>query len=278
MAVAVLAAGRRDIRSGWIPTRVRRRPRLLLLGSHTGFALRRTVRATVGWSVALGAFFLLIGLVADSLTQLLRDNPRFAELAARAGYPNLGSPERYAAALFWLLALVTGGFGTVRLASFAADEAAGRLTLPLAGPVTRLRAVLAEVLAAGGGAVVLAVTAGTAIWAGDGRLGWAAALAGAVNVLPVAAVSLGAAVCALGLLPRAVAAVGVLPAVGGFLLVTAGELVRVPGWLQWLSPYRHLAPVPAAGVDWAGAGGLVVVALALGVAGVAGFRRRDLRG
>jgi ABC-2 type transport system permease protein len=278
LAVAVLAAGGRDIRSGRIRTRTRRPPRLLLLGSVTGFAMRRAVRATAGWSAALGAFFLLIGLVAASLTQLLRDNPRFAELAARAGFVDLASPQRYAAALFWLLALVAGGFVAVRLASFAADEAAGRLTLPLAGPVTRLRAVSAEMLAAAGGAVVLAVTAGTAIWAGDSRLGFPAALAGAVNVLPVAAVSLGAAVCALGLLPRAVAAVGVLPAVGGFLLVTAGELVRVPAWLRWLSPYRHLAPVPATGVDWPGVGGLVAVALALGLAGLAGFRRRDLRG
>ena len=39
-----------------------------------------------------------------------------------------------------------------------------------------------------------------------------------------------------------------------------------------------LAPVPAAGPDWAGTTGMTTVALVLTCAGLAGYRRRDQRG
>ena len=280
--VIPFAATRRDLRGGWLAPATGRAPRLALLGSMPGFAVRRTLRPLAGWSAGVAAYFLLIGLIAESMTDFLADNPRFADLAAQAGFAGLGTVGGYAATLFALLAIPVGVFTAVRIAAIAAAETDRLLTLLYAGPVTRRASSGAEVLAAAGGAVVLTLVAGLATWAGTAIVGAGlsvgGALAGSLNVLPVAALCLGAAVFALGLLPRAVAWIGALPAVGGFLLLVLAVDAGAPAWVVKLSPFAHLAAVPDEAPDWVGAAGMMAVALALCVAGIGAYERRDLRG
>jgi len=97
-------------------------------------------------------------------------------------------------------------------------------------------------------------------------------------VLPVAALCLGAAVFALGVVPSAVAWVGALPAAGGFLLKVIADSTGAPAWVGELSPFAHLALVPAEAPDWPGTIGMLTVAVALCAAGLRAYQRRDLRG
>ncbi len=157
------------------------------------------------------------------------------------------------------------------MAMMAADEHSGRLTCLLALPLSRHRIISSEIGVSVAGMLVLLTTAAVALWIGA-PLDLVAALAGAWNVAPVALLSLGAAVLALGWAPRAVAAVGALPVVGGFLLRT----VDSSSWLTALSPFSHLASVPASPPDWAASAGLTAIAAGLAVVGVFGYARRDL--
>ncbi|MEW2385528.1 hypothetical protein AB0873_26040 [Micromonospora sp. NPDC047707] len=281
-AAAVLVAGRRDVDGGLLTGATGRAPRLRLLRSVPAFALRRSLRPLAGWAAGVGAYFLLIGVVATSMTRFLTDNPRFADLAAQAGFSGLGSVRGYVATLFALLAVPVGAFAAVRLAAFAAAEVERRLTPLYALPVTRLRVLGAEVATVLAGSVVLLAVAAATTWAGaavvDADLPPGAALAGTLNVLPVVLLCLGAAVLAVGWAPRAVAALGALPAAGGFLLQVVADSVDGPAWVADLSPFAHLAAVPATGPNWPAA--LTMAGLALVAAGVgaAGLRRRDLRG
>ena len=283
LLVAVAAAARgRDVGAGWITARTRRLPRQLLLGSVAAFAARRQLRPLTAWCAAVAVYFLLIGLLAVSLTQFLTDHARFAELAGEAGYGALGTVNGYAAALFGLLALPVGIFAALRVAALAADETAHRLTALLAGPRPRWRLLAAEAGAAAAGALVLAAVAGVATWAGAAAvgagLGLGAAMAGALNALPIAALCLGAAVAALGWMPHMVGLVGVAPAVGGFLLQVLAESAGAPRWVVELSPFAHLAPVPSTTPNWTGTAGMLVIAAGLYASGAAGYRRRDLLG
>ncbi|WP_406045869.1 hypothetical protein OG799_16125 [Micromonospora sp. NBC_00898] len=284
IALAVTAttlAGRRDVRSGLLPPSTGRRPRLWLLGSVEAFAVRRLLRPLAGWSAGIGAYSLLIGLLATSMTDFLADNPRFADLAAQAGFAGIGSVRGYAATLFALLAVPVGAFAAVRLAAFAAAEAEGRLTLLYSRPVTRTRLLTAETVATLAAAAILVTVAGTATWLGTAiagaRLPLLAALAGTWNVLPVVLLCLGAAVAALGWAPRAVSALGALPAVGGFLLKVVADSTGAPTWVSSLSPFTHLAAVPDAGPHWRAAVTMAALAVAAAVSGAQGYRRRDLR-
>jgi ABC-2 type transport system permease protein len=279
--LAVRLAARRDVGGAILAPSTGRTARRALLGSVGAFAVRRTLRPLVGWSIAIGAYFGLIGLIARSLTDFLTSNPQFAALAAQAGFPELGTVEGYAATLSALLAIPAGVFVAVRLATVAADEAERRLALLLAAPVTRVRLLVAETAAAGGGAVVLMTVAGTATWAGTATVGaglpLGAALAGAWNVLPIVLLCLGAAVLALGWAPRAVSAVGVLPAVGGFLWHVLAMSVEAPTWVDGVSPFAHLAAVPVTTPDWPAAVVMTGIAGVCAIAGAIGYRHRDVR-
>ncbi|MBW0094173.1 polyketide antibiotic transporter [Pseudonocardia sp. KRD-184] len=281
VAVVPSLAGRRDVRAGLLPARPPRRARTALLSSPARFAVRQVLAPLAGWAAGIGAFFLLIGSVSRSMTDFLDANPVFADLAGQAGFAELGSVQGYAATLFALLAVPAGAFAAVRTGALGSAETGRRLDLLLAGPVTRTRLLAGHVAVTAAAAVVLTVVAGVALWVGAAAvgspLGFGESLAGALNTLPVTALGLGAAVAALGLAPGAVVPIGLLPGAGGFLLTVVADSVGAPPWVVGVSPFAHLAAVPAVGPDLGGAAVMTVVAAALVVAGAVGYGRRDVR-
>ncbi len=278
---AFLAAGHRDVRGGLVAANPGRRPRLRLLTSTETFAARRLLRPLTGWALGIGAYFLLIGATAVSITDFLADNPALAGEAAQAGFAGLGAVEGFTATLFALLALPVGGFTAVRMAAFIAAETDRRLTLLSAQPVSRLRLFGAELAATTGGAVALVTLAGLATWVGvaaaGGGLALLPALHGAWNTLPVVLLGLAAAALAAGWAPRTVSLLSGLPTTGGFLLLVIAESVDAPGWVRDVSPFAHLAPVPLQSADWPATTTMLAIAAATTVLGVVGYRRRDLR-
>ncbi|MDW3846289.1 hypothetical protein NMK34_06675 [Micromonospora sp. BRA006-A] len=279
---ALALCRRRDVGAGLLRPPAGRAPRRGLLGSVPAFAVRRTLRPLAGWTTGVAAYFLLIGVLATSLTGFLEENPAFADLSAQAGFGGLDHVRGYVATLFALLAVPIGAFATARLNAFVGAEAAGRLTLLRAGPVSRARLLAAEVGSASAATVALALAAGLATWLGTALVGavlpLAAALAGTLNVLPLALLGAGAATLAVGAAPRLVAVLGMLPTAGGFLLTVVAESVRAPAWIGALSPYTHLAAVPDAAPNWTAQGVLLAAAAALASVGGWAYDRRDLAG
>lgn len=280
LAAAVALAGRRDLHTAALGAGRPRAPRTRLLGSLPAFALRRLLRPLAGWALGVGAFFLLIGLISKSMTTFLSDNPLFAALAARAGFAELGSVAGYVATLFSLLAVPLGGFVAARIAALARAESARHLDLLLAAPVTRRHLLGAEIVTTAAGAVLLTATAGFAVWVGttvvDAPLDLGAALAGALNTLPITALGLGAATAALGRAPSLVVAVGMLPTAGGFVLDVVAASVGVPAWVVSLSPFDHLAAVPVDPPSWPATTTMLTIAAVLVGAGTWSYTRRDL--
>jgi ABC-2 type transport system permease protein len=78
-----------------------------------------------------------------------------------------------------------------------------------------------------------------------------------------------------GLAPRLA---GLAWLVLGFAVVVLmfGQLFGLPDWLQALSPFDHLALVPAEEFRWAPFLAVGAVAGVLAAAGVLGFTRRDV--
>lgn len=279
IGVAALAtASHRDVGGGVVSVSTRRRPRTFLLGSVGGFALRRALRPALGWSIGIATYFLLLGAMLTSILEFLTENQRFAELAA--GFAGLNSADGFAAALFRLLAIATGLFAATRLAALVADERARRWTTVLAAPVPRARVAAQEIAVTAVGVLMLHAVAALAMWLGSvvtgGPLRWGSAMAGALNPAPVAFLALGAAALAVGWLPSAVMAVGAVPVAGGFLLEVLADSLHAPRRLQQMSPFPHVASVPAEPPNIGAIVAFVVIGTGLAAAGVAGYRRRDL--
>jgi ABC-2 type transport system permease protein len=75
------------------------------------------------------------------------------------------------------------------------------------------------------------------------------------------------------------AAPGALPwlvVIYGFFVGLFGEMVQLPGWMFNLSPYEHVPELPGGDVRVLPIVILVVLAAGLIIAGLTGFRRRDL--
>jgi ABC-2 type transport system permease protein len=277
---AFLTARRRDVGSGLVAVATRRPPHKMLLGSIGGFALRRAVRPTIGWAAGIAVYFVLIGALISSILEFFDKNPRFAELAATAGFGGLDSANGFAAALFSLLSIPTGLYAVTRLAAMVADEKGRRWTPVFAAPVSRIRLALIEIGVAAVGVVVLHAAAALAIWVGAAITGApltiGAAMAGALNSAPIAWLAVGFAALAVGWLPSGVGAVGALPVAGGFLLNVITQGAQAPTWVVNLSPFTHLSPVPNLPPDWAASSAFIVIGALLIALGVAGYSRRDL--
>ncbi len=208
LVAGVVAAQRRDVGAGLVALRTRRTPQTGLLGSVLGFAIRRSIRPTVGWVIGIAAYYLLLGALIASVLEFFDSNLRFADLAASAGFGGLNSANGFAAALFALLSIATGLYAATRLAGMVADERARRWTPVLSAPVSRIHLACTEIAVVTAGVLVLHVVAALAIWTGTAITGapftLGAALAGALNSVPIAWLAVGASAFALGWLPSAV--------------------------------------------------------------------------
>jgi ABC-2 type transport system permease protein len=276
-AAAHRLEGRRDLGAGLL--RPREGPaRSRLLRTPEALAARVYAPSVLGWTagVAVGAA-VVAGIAADVATFAAKD-PQTAQLVARLGGTGdlarsyLGGSYQFIGVLVVVVA-VEGALGARR------EEATGRAEPVLAGPVSRPR-WLGSFLAAGlGGAVCAAAGAGlVGAAASAARTGGdpAGVLQAAANMLP-AAVCFGGLACALvGLAPRIATPVGLSLPVVAFLLEYFGRLAQLPDAVLAVSPFHHVAPVPAQPVDGAGAVVLLAAGVLLAGVGLAAIRRRDL--
>jgi ABC-2 type transport system permease protein len=84
-------------------------------------------------------------------------------------------------------------------------------------------------------------------------------------------------IAAIGLVPRAAAAVSWAVLMASILLGPLfGPMLKLPQWAQDLSPFTHVPRVPAVPVTAAPVLALTAVVAALALTGLASLRHRDL--
>ena len=116
---------------------------------------------------------------------------------------------------------------------------------------------------------------GFALVTGDGsKIGpftWAT-----TSLLPAVLLLAALALLLYGALPRA-ASLAWLALLVCVVVMMFGDALQLPDWLRDLSPFEHLALVPAVPVDWAAALVVLGVAAVLAAVGQVAFRHRDIR-
>jgi ABC-2 type transport system permease protein len=278
--LALLLAGRRDLGATVLGYAARRRRPGRPVRSPAALARRLVRPAAVGWAVGVGAYALLIGLLARDMLEFFRESPRLVELAEQLGLGSLDRAEGVLGFGFSIIVLFVSLVAAQQAAAIREEEASGRLETLLARPLGRAEWLGGRIAAAVGALVLVAAGAGMCAGAGviargesvsAGRLAVAAA-----SLLPVALLFLGLALAAFALRPRLTAPLAWGLVLGSFLVEFVGSLVELPAWLLFLSPFHHVQPAPAVVPGL----GPPVAMLALAGAGLAvalaGFRRRDL--
>ncbi|MGZ4749014.1 MAG: ABC transporter permease [Oryzihumus sp.] len=284
LAFAALVAGaaalvsRRDVGRGmWAERRGHARARRTLLTT-PGLVWRLQRGALVGWSIGLLGFGLILGSMSEQVSHVQDTADWYAKTA---GSNQL--MDAYRASMMSIAGMFVAIYVVQILLRLRVDEAGGTAESVLAGGVSRSRWVLAHVLNAAVGALVLVLLYGVGMGVGGGlALGGIASQTGDMVVAALVQLPgifvLGAAVIALvALVPRWAA-----PLSWALLVVSLvigpmfGEGLNLPQWVRDLSPFTHTPMAPAVAVAATPVLVLVALFLTLAVSGVLVIRRRDL--
>jgi ABC-2 type transport system permease protein len=98
------------------------------------------------------------------------------------------------------------------------------------------------------------------------------------NCLPAALLFLGVASLAYAFVPRASAGIAYGLVVLAFLWQLVGSLLGAPTWLLDVTPFAHVAPVPAQPFRASAALVMLAIGVAAALAAIWRLRRRDLMG
>jgi ABC-2 type transport system permease protein len=283
VAVAFAVASRRDVGMGLIAARPGPRSASRALLGPFGLAWRLQRGTLLGWAVGVGAMAAVVGSLSGTVEEAFRDNANAAETIAQLGGGDTSNlVNAFFAAMMAIIGAMVAGYVVQALMRPRAEEAGGPAEAVLATATGRLRWLAAHVTVAVGGAAGLLLLAGvsTGLVYGltDGDLGrHLADMTGAALVqLPAALILAGVAIAAYGLLPRLAAGLAWAAFTVSLVLGQLGDLLGLPQAVRDISPFSHVPPVPAVDATAGPLLALVAVALALGVAGMASFRQRNL--
>lgn len=284
VAAAFALSARRDVGQGLVAARPGPATAAPVLLSPLGLAWRLQRGTLLGWAVTVAVLGLAVGSIGNAVQEGFAANERAAEtigsLSGAGGTGNL--VDSFMAAMMAIIGAMVAGYLVQALLRLRSEEASGRAEVVLATATSRLRWLASHLLVVVSGAVVLLLLAGVSIGLVYGASTDAVAeqladLSGAALVqLPSALILAGFAVAAFGLVPRFAVGAGWLGFTLSLVLGQLGGLLGLPEAVRDISPFSHVPALPA--VEAAATPLLVMsaVALALGVAGLALFRRRDL--
>lgn len=282
LAVALVLRRHRDSGGAILTFDDRRREHPLLLSSPLGLGWRVTKGALLAWALGLGVYAVLMGAMLKTLVAYVRDDPSFAATLEAFGIDTADVGAGMVAMLAGMFGLAFAIYACWRLGAARAEEESGRAELLLVRPITRARWLGGHVVLAVVSTGLLAVTGGFGLWLGSwltgGQLSVTDSLRATFNPVPAVLVLAAVAVVLLGIRPRLTASVSASVAAAAYLLPSVGAALSWPQWVLDVSPFAHLALVPAKPYEVRSGLVMVVIAALLTGMGALAFARRDTVG
>ncbi len=279
-AGSVRLAAARDVGSSVFPDRTERAPDLRLLDSALGLSIRLMGTVAIVWLAVLVVFGLLFGLVAKGAGDTLSGSSlreTFDKLGATGG--GIGA---YLGVTFLVVSVLLAFAAAGQVGAARTEESEGRLDHLVVRPLSRVRWLtdrlgLTLVLLIAGGLI-----AGLSTWLGAATQHSGVAVGSVVgaglNAATPAVFCLGVGAFLLGFWPRATS-IGVYAVVAWSLLVElVGGIGAVSHWLLDTSVFFHVSSAPAVAPNWTADAVLAGIGVVAALAGLLGFRRRDLTG
>ncbi len=279
-AVAVVLSARRDVGAGLLPPRPGPAEAPATLRSPFGLAWRLHRGLLAGWVGGFVVLGIVLGYLAEGVGDLVGDNQQLKDIFARMGGAT-GLIDSYLAGMVGLFGMIAGAYGIQAMLRARNEELSGRVEPVLATAVGRLRWVGSHLVFSLLGPAVTLAAAGVAMGVTHGlnthdvggelpRL-----LGGAMVQLPAVWVLSAVTVLLFGVLPRLAPVAWVALAVS-LLVGLIGPALQLDQWVLDISPFTHLPRVPGADVTATPLVWLLAIAAVVGLAGLAGFRRRDV--
>jgi ABC-2 type transport system permease protein len=271
---------RRDVGVGILPPRPGPARAAASLRTPFALAVRLHRGPLLGWTIGMAVVGAVFGSIASGIGGLVGSSPQAQEIMVRLGGSE-ALTQAFLAAMAGLFAMVASLYGIQAVLRMRGEETAIRLEPVLATSVGKLRWAAGHLVFAFFGTALLLLAGGLFMGLANGlRTGDVGgsvgdSLAGMLVQLPAAWVVVALAVTIFGLLPGFSAAAW---AVGSLALLLSlfGPVVNLPQAVLDVSPFQHPPKLPgqelvATPLVW-----LMAVAVVALVAGLVGWRRRDV--
>jgi ABC-2 type transport system permease protein len=277
---AYTLTGRRDLGAGILPARLGPAQAAASLRSPLALAWRLQRGTLLAWAAWFAVYGAAIGGVADGINDLVKGSSGTRDVLIKMGGQQ-SIVDAFLATTMGIMGLLASVYAVQAALRLRAEETAQRLEPLLATPVGRLRWVVSHLVIAALGTAVLLAVAGLATGLTHGLRahdlsGQLPRLLGAALVqLPAAWVLAAIVVVLFGFAPRlAMAGWGTLAAC--LLLGQLGPVLKLSQWAMDVSPFTHVPKLPGGDPTATPLISLTLLAALLTVAGLAGFRRRDI--
>ena len=221
-----------------------------------------------------------MGGAAAGIGNLKSPNQQLTDILTRMGGRS-GLTDAFLGAIFGIIGMVAAAYTVQATLRLRQEESSGRVEALLATQVGRLRWAASHLTFALLGTALLLAVAGVAGGLAYGAQvddvgGQVGRLLGAALVqLPATWVLAGFGTALIGLAPR-LSALTWAALILSVLLIELGALFGLNQRIVDLTPFAHIPKLPGSAFTAAPVLWLTVVAVALGAAGLAGLRRRDM--
>ena len=283
LVAAAELRNRRDTGGALLTLSDSRRPRTRGLGGPDRFAWRTNWPVLTGWILGLGAYAFVLGALVTTMIEFLARDANYQRTLADLGLEVALTVDGFVGVMSVTLGVAFALYAAWRIGAVRSEEESGRADNLLTRPLTRSRWLLGHAGLTVLGAALLNVLTGLAMWAGatvsgSNQLTVVASLQAVLNTASVVVLVTGLALLTFGVLPRLTVVVPVAVTVIGYVLTLLGPALSWPGWIVDLSPFSHLAYVPAQPFAATSAIVMALVGCTAGIGGVAAFSRRDIVG
>jgi ABC-2 type transport system permease protein len=279
-AVGYALVARRDVGGGLLPQRLGPADASPGLRSPLALAWRLHRGLLLGWIIGLALSGAVMGGAAVGIGNLQSPNQQLTDILTRMGGHN-ALTDAFLGAIFGIIGMVAAAYTVQATLRLRQEESSGRVEALLATPVSRLQWAASHLVFALVGTALLLTVAGLAgglvygaqvhdVGGQVGRL-----LGAALVQLPAAWVLAGFGTALVGLVPR-LSTLAWAALILSVLLVELGALFGLSQWIVDVTPFAHVPKLPGSAFTVAPVLWLTAVALALGAAGLAGLRRRDM--
>lgn len=272
-------AGTRDLGASTLPDRSTAPPHNLLLFGPVGLDIRLARPTLIAWGVAIGAYSLLLGLIAKAAGSAISTSSSLTKVLSRLGATGANA---YLGVAFLIIAVAVAFVAAGQITAARTEEAEGRLEHLLVRPVSRSSWLAGRVAVAAAALLAGGLIAGVFSWFGAASqhtgVSFTSLLGAGLNVVPPAMCVLGVGTFVTGVRPRAAstATYGVLA--WSLLVELVGGIVGVNHWVLDTSVFHQMAASPAVSPNWTVGATLLAVGAGAAVAGGVAFGRRDLQG
>lgn len=279
--VAARIAMQRDVGTGLLSSADSAPPRLRGLSSPTALALRGERGTLVGWFAGIGLYAVVVGLLADTFNTA-NISRTLQEQFEKLGGASIVTPKGALGFYFLIFVFAVSLFACAQVSAARHEESESRLETLFATAVSRRSWLAGRLALAAAGALALSLAAGVLAWAAALSQGTHVALGdlleAGLNCMPSALLFLALSALAYGAAPRATAPVAYGLVSVAFCWYLFGALLGAPQWTLDLSPFQHVAPVPAQSFKLTEAL-IMLAAAALALLGAFWcFERRDVLG